>query len=79
MNGRVYALSQQLVLQAVTLAVASDDAASLPIGNVIEERVMVNSYLANELLVDVVGGWGFFLVLPSLSSDLSLGSPAGRV
>jgi len=44
------------VLQSVALAVASDDAAGLPEGDVVQELAAGDSYLANEQLKEVIGG-----------------------
>jgi hypothetical protein len=44
------------VLQAVAAAVATDDAAHFPEGDVVEELTTRQSYLANDELVEVVGG-----------------------
>ena len=46
----------KLVLKDVTAIVTSDDAASFPEANLIEEFVTADTNLANEQLVDVVGG-----------------------
>lgn len=77
-DGGVGALGYELVLQAVALAVATDDAAGLPEGDVVEELAAGDANLANEQLVEVVGGQAFFRFLPPLPlSGLSSGSPAG--
>ena len=55
-GGGIDTLCHELVLQSVAAAVASDDAASLPEAEVVEEGVTGDSYLAHEQLVDVVGG-----------------------
>jgi hypothetical protein len=44
------------MLQAVTLAVASDDATHLPERHFIQELTTAQTYLANEQLVQIVGG-----------------------
>jgi hypothetical protein len=44
------------VLQPVAAAIASDDAACLPISDVVKKSVVLYAYLANEQLIDVVGG-----------------------
>jgi hypothetical protein len=44
-----------LVLQAVALAVAPDDAAYLPETDVVEKFTAGDSYFAHEQLIDVVG------------------------
>ncbi len=44
------------MLQAVALAVASDDATYFPEGDVIQELMSADAYLANDELVQVVGG-----------------------
>lgn len=59
-GGGIDTLCHELVLQAVAAAVASDDAASLPEAEVVEEGVTGYSYLAHEQLVDVVDGYEFF-------------------
>jgi hypothetical protein len=46
----------QLVLQDVTAAMAADDATGLPEAYLVEEFVAADANLANEQLVDVVGG-----------------------
>ena len=55
-DGGVGALGEQLVLQTVALAVASDDSAYLPEAEVVEKFAAGDAYLAHEQLVDVVGG-----------------------
>ena len=52
----VGALGDELMLQAVTLAVASDDAANFPEAEVVEKFTAGDSDFAHEQLVDVVGG-----------------------
>ena len=54
--GKVGLDALQLVLQDVTAAMASDDAAGLPEAYLVEEFVATDANLANEQLVDVVGG-----------------------
>ena len=54
-DGGVGTLGYELVLQAVALAVASNDTANLPEAEVIEELTARDAYLAHEQLVDVVG------------------------
>ena len=46
----------QLVLQDVTAAMATDDTTGLPEAYLVEEFVAADTDLANEQLVDVVGG-----------------------
>ena len=46
----------QLVLQDVTAAMAADDATGLPEAYLVEEFVAADTNLANEQLIDVVGG-----------------------
>lgn len=46
----------QLVLQDVTAAMSADDASRLPEAYLVEEFVTAYTDLANEQLVDVVGG-----------------------
>lgn len=48
--------SHELVLQAVAVSVATDDATHFPEAEVVEEFTMRDAYLAHEQLVDVVGG-----------------------
>ncbi len=48
MNACVHHFSEQLVGECAALAIASDDAPNLPECEVIEECVVVDSYLANE-------------------------------
>ena len=55
-DGGVGALGEQLVLQRVTAAVASDDAAHLPEADVVEELTARDANFAHEQLIDVVGG-----------------------
>ncbi len=47
-NACVHHFGKQLVSESAALAVASDDAPNLPEREVIEECVVVDSYLANE-------------------------------
>jgi hypothetical protein len=44
------------MLQPVALAVAANDATYLPKAYLIEEFVATDTYLANDQLIDVVGG-----------------------
>lgn len=46
----------ELILKNVATAVSSNNAFSLPEANLVEELVTADAYLANEQLVDVVGG-----------------------
>ena len=55
-GGGIDTLCHELVLQSVAAAVASDDAASLPEAEVVEEGVTGDAYLAHDQLVDVVDG-----------------------
>jgi hypothetical protein len=55
-HGGEGAFGHELVLQAVAVAVASDDATDFPEAEVVEELTAWDSYLAHEQLVDVVGG-----------------------
>lgn len=57
MDAGIYHFSKQLVGECAALAIASDDAADLPEREVIEECVVVDSYLANEQLIYIVGGY----------------------
>lgn len=49
-------LCDELIQEMVTLAVSSDDATGFPELDIIEELTTRDSYLANEQLVEVVGG-----------------------
>jgi hypothetical protein len=55
-DGSVCTFSHELMLQAVTLAVASNDAPCLPERHFIQELTTAQTYLANEQLVQIVGG-----------------------
>ncbi len=55
-GGGIDAFGHQLVLQAVALAVATDDSTYLPEAEVVEELTAGDAYLAHEQLIDVVGG-----------------------
>lgn len=77
-SGGVGTLGEELVLQTVTLAVASDDAAHFPETDVVKELTAWDSYFAHEQLIDVVGGTQFF-ALPFPFAALSLGSPLGML
>ena len=55
-GGGIDAFGEQLVCQAVALAVTTDDAAHLPEAEVVEELTAWDSDFAHEQLVDVVGG-----------------------
>ena len=55
-GGGIDTFGEQLVRQAVALAVATDDAAHLPEAEVVEEITARDSDFAHEQLVDVVGG-----------------------
>lgn len=72
----VGAQSQQLVVKDVSLAIPSYDATCLPEGDVVQKLTTRNAYLANEQLIEVVGGQAFF-GSPVSSSFLSSGSPLG--
>lgn len=54
--GKVGLDALQLVLQDVTAAMAADDATGLPEAYLVEEFVAADTNLANEQLIDVVGG-----------------------
>ena len=56
MDSSIDILSDELVQKAVALAIAANDAACLPEADVVEELTTTDSYLANEQLVEVVGG-----------------------
>ena len=70
------AQSEQLVMKYVSLAIPSYDATCLPEGDVVQKLTTRNAYLANEQLIEVVGGQAFF-GSPVSSSFLSSGSPLG--
>ena len=73
----IYYLCQELMLQRVTAAIASNDATHLPELNVVEEVMAWDAYLANEQFIYIVGVYEFFpFFLPGFGS-LSLGSPTG--
>lgn len=72
-----YALGHELVFQLVAVAVASDDTANFPERDVVQKLVPTDAYLANDQLVDVVGGYAFFRFLVAFLSGLSSGSPLG--
>ena len=74
----IYHFSEQLVGESAALAVASDDATDLPECEVIHKGVVVDSYLAHEELVYLVGGYEFFAFFPPLLG-LSFGSPSGML
>jgi hypothetical protein len=50
-DGSVCTFSHELMLQAVTLAVASDNSACLPEGYLVKEFLSADSYFANEQLI----------------------------
>lgn len=54
--GKVGLNALQLVLQDVTAAMTADDATGLPEAYLVEEFVAADTNLANEQLIDVVGG-----------------------
>lgn len=54
-GGGIDTFGEQLVCQAVALAVATDDTAHLPEAEVVEEITAGDSDCAHEQLVDVVG------------------------
>ena len=82
-DSSVCTFSDELVLQAVAVAVAADNAAHFPEAEVVEEFTTGDAYLAHEQLKDVVGGIQFFetssLVPAGEPSDacFSSGSPLG--
>ena len=80
-QGDIHAFGQQLVLQPVAPAVAANDAPCFPRQQVVKELTAADANLANEYLVEVVGGQAFFLrpFLPVGFSFFSFGSPAGSV
>jgi len=70
----ISAQAEQLIMKYVSLAVSSNDATCLPECDVVQELTTWNAYLANEQLIEVVGGQAFFGSFPSC---LSLGSSVG--
>jgi hypothetical protein len=56
MDGGIYRFGQQLISQPISLVISPYDAAGLPEAYLIEEFVPANAYLANNELVQVVGG-----------------------
>jgi hypothetical protein len=56
MDGGIHRLCQQLIGQSVALVETTDYATCLPEAYLIEEFVPANAYLANDELVQVVGG-----------------------
>ena len=72
------------MLQAVSLAVASDNATDFPEAEVVKEFTTGDAYLAHEQLIDVVGGCQFFPLssVPDGEASrvvVSLGSPLGTL
>ena len=55
-DSSVCTFSHELMLQAVAVAVASDNAADFPEAEIVEELTTGDAYLAHEQLIDVVGG-----------------------
>lgn len=55
-RGCIDAFSDELVLQAVAVAVATDYAPDFPEAEVVEEFTTGDAYLTHEQLIDVVGG-----------------------
>ena len=55
-DSSVCTFGHQLMLQSVALAVATNDATCLPESDFIQKLTPANSYLANEQLVQIVGG-----------------------
>ena len=74
-DGGVGTFCHELMLQTVTVAVAANDATDFPELYIVEELMTGDSYLAHEQLVDVVGGYEFFLRPPFVF--FSFGSPVG--
>ena len=72
-----YALGHELVFQLVAPAVTSDDTTHFPEPQVVEELTARDTNLANDQLIDVVGGYAFFRFLAAFPSGLSSGSPVG--
>ena len=79
MDGSVDALGQELVLQLVTPPISANDSAHLPEPQIVQKLTTRDSYLANDQLVDVVGGYAFFgfLVTRLPFGSLSSGSSDG--
>jgi hypothetical protein len=67
----------QLVVQDVTTAVSSNDAVNFPEAKLIEKLMSADAYLANDQLVDVVGGYAFFGFLMTRLPSGCFGSPTG--
>jgi hypothetical protein len=56
MDGGIYRFGQQLISQPISLVISPDDAPGFPEADVVQEFVPANAYLANNELVQVVGG-----------------------
>lgn len=76
-DGAEHILCYELMQESVALAIASDDALCLPKGDVIQEIVSGNAYLAYEQFIKVAGGQTFFLFFPPFGS-FSFGSSLGK-
>lgn len=57
MNAGIYYLCEELVFQCVSAAVAPDDASYVPELQVIKECTMSYTYLTNEQLIYIAGGF----------------------
>jgi len=56
-NAGIYHFGKELVLQRVTLTIASDDAPYVPELQIVQECIMSYTYLANDQLINVAGGF----------------------
>jgi hypothetical protein len=56
-NAGIYHLCEELMFQCISATIASDDAPYVPKMQVIQKCVMSYTYLANEQLIDVAGGF----------------------
>ena len=56
-DARIYYLGKELMFQRISAAIASDNTSDVPELQVIQESVMSYTYLANEQLIDVAGGF----------------------
>ena len=66
----------ELMEEAVALAVASEDAACFPVGDFVKKFFAWDSDFAYEQLVEVVGGYTFFLLRVPFAG-FSSGAPGG--
>ena len=56
-NGCIYYLCEELMLQCVTATIASDDTLDVPELQIVKKGVMSNTNFANDQLIDVAGGF----------------------